>query len=96
MLASEVRRGTVLGGIRVMRTSTSVQSGARMVVLHLEDKTVRRCVPGAQLVVARTRRLELDAAVVRAPKRTEIIPAVEDSQTPRSNGRRGVTSRRST
>ncbi len=94
MLASKVRRGTVIGGARVERTSTFTQSGRRMVRLHLADGTTRECVPGAELEVAHTRRLHLPAAVVRAPKRSEILPAIEDTQTPGRDGRRGISTTR--
>ncbi len=94
MLASTVRRGTVIGGVRVERTSTYTQSGRRMVRLHLDDGTTRECVPGADLDVTHTRRVHLDAAVVRAPKRSEILPAIEDAQMPGRDGRRGIATTR--
>lgn len=94
MLASQVRSGTMLGGVRVDRTSSVTMNRRRMVRLHLADGTTRECVPGAELVVTHSRRLELDAGVVRAPRRTEIVPAVQESQTPRGNGRRGVSTTR--
>ena len=94
MLASEVRRGTVLGGVRVMWVDEPVQNGQRVVRMHLEDGTTRTAVRGAGIQTVPTRRLNMDAAVVRAPKRTEIVDSVEQAQTPRGNGRRGVTSRR--
>ena len=37
VLASEVRRGTVLGGVRVMWVDEPVQNGQRVVRMHLED-----------------------------------------------------------
>lgn len=94
MKAAEIKRGTVLGGVRVERTGELVQHGQRMVLLHLADGTTRTLVPGAAVEVTPTRRRELPAAVVRAPKRTEILPAIEERQTPRGNGRRGLTTRR--
>jgi hypothetical protein len=94
--ANQVRRGTLLGGLRVERISDVVQHGTRMVRVHLADTTTRDFVPGAEVPVAHTRRLELEAGPVPAQMRTEIVAAVMDSQTPRSNGRRGLSTTRRT
>lgn len=96
MLASEIGRGAIVGGVRVIRKSFVTQDRRRMVVLHLENGKTRTCLPDADIHVTHTRRLELPAGVVRAPKRTEIIPAVQERQTPRGNDRRGLSTTRRT
>lgn len=80
MRANTIRRGTLIGDARVLRTGYLIELGERKYVFHMSngDRIVASVTD--EIDVTRPGRIELHAAWIKRPTRTELVAGVKERQ----------------